>query len=279
MPQELVIRPAGAMHSLVPPQHVAETLRALSNQLEGQAPYQTISALPTVAQRSRLIERQKQVRSLVTPASESVAAQSRIAAAVGRMLGGWLNLKVGNVAETIAGFTDALQPLPGWAVELACEDFREGKATEMVLGVERKLSPDFAPSAARVFAVARAKLTDLYAEGALIDKLLTVKISPPTVSRTEQDEVAIMMADLSAKMGVMLDADRKREAAAARKLADEARARVAQFAADADRRRLARFNEAGLQPIYVNGRICDLDALPPDMQVRIDRDQDDVRDV
>lgn len=274
-----IARPAGAMHDIVPPPHVRDTEAILGNRLIADGAAHMITELPTPQQRQRLNERIKDVRALVAPASNSIAAMDRLQAVVLEMLGGHLNHRAS--ADTAVGWVQLLQELPGWAVVQVCEDFKRGAAFEVVNGVEKKLSPDFVPSAPRVYALARAKLDALYAEAELIRRVMSAKLAAPQIPKAEQDRVGAMMRDLSATLTAKDAAERLRHANAVRQQAQEARERAADITAAGDARRLARYAEMGLRPVYGPGNILveptllrDIDRVPVRME-GFDHDRDD----
>lgn len=271
---ELAIhRPPGAMADIVPPDHVRTVEAVLANGLVQLGREWGLEVLPTVQQRGRLNERAKDVRSLLRPFSESTGAAFRVAADLTDMLGAWVNLK-GMSAEdkqsVVTGYCKILGDLPGWAVSMVCTEFQEGRAVEIVDGKEKRLSPDFAPSAPRIHMLARAKLDDLHAEAALIQRLMTAKLASPVPAPEEQNRVAEMMKDVAANWAKKVADEDARDAERRRAAANEAEQRAREFHLQADRRRLARYAALGLKPVYVGSVLCDADALPGNLQVLVD---------
>lgn len=233
------VQPPGAMAPLHAADHIAVTISQLSNLLVDQhASVPTIERLPTAAERARLHERKQQIRSLIRPASEASAAQKRVSEAIGKMLGGWLNLRVGNVQEVIAGWTAKLQELPAWAICIICKELEEGTATfRDEKGQERKLSTEYAPSQATVYALARAKLDKLYAEAQLIERLMTAKLAAPTIAPEAQARVGALMADLAGSLSMRDAREREEARKTMRAEAKAAEDRAQQVIQDAARRR------------------------------------------
>jgi len=89
--------------------------------------------------------------------------------AVMLLLSGYPNLS-GDPKSLILAYVDTLKAFPAWAVEQACSDIRLGK----VDGV----SPDFAPTAARLAMVAESILAPVRTEAAKIARLLSAPVGP-----------------------------------------------------------------------------------------------------
>lgn len=269
MATEIVHQPPGAVAPLNTPPHIAMTEAVLQNLLGGTYSMPTIERLPTAQERGRLHERSMQIRSLLRPGADAVADRDRISAAVGELIGGWLNLRTDG-PETIAGFTAKLQELPAWAVAEACRDFQEGRATFEVDGKVQRSSPEYAPSSATIFLVARQKMDAVLAEQAMINRIMTAKLAAPDEDPVEREKVAGLIKDLATNMGTRQEAY---VAAAERESRDAlaaAKGRAAKFRVDADARRLARYAELGLKPVYVGDKLCDADALPARLQVMVE---------
>lgn len=272
-------QPPGAMAPLFAADHIRETMSALQNELIEVVPSPVIRRQPSKAERTRLHERKKQIHSLLQPAAMATEAQKRIGKAIGEMLGGWLNTRTGGDSGDfiIAGWTAKLCELPAWAVCLACSDFQEGRATFTEAGKERTLSPEYAPSQATVYRVAREKLDRLMAEAILIDRLMTAKLEAPPINPVEQARVGELLRDLADKMAATDNADRQRRIAEATGQRQEADERRRKFAADANARRLERYAELKLVPQYTaDGKLHDADALPPDLRrTTVERERDE----
>ncbi len=270
-------RPRGAMADIHAPQHIETTRLALANKLERRGTVDFISELPTVQERARLRERELSIRSLLAPASNSVGAQQLMGAALGEMLGGYLAVKLvgmdpakkqAAVRETISGYTQLLGELPGWAVALVCTEFKEGRAYEVVDGREKRLSPDFAPAAPRIHMLVRAKLDALYAEAETIKRIQTAKLAAPTIAPEEHQRVATMMRDVADQMLGKANAERKAEMAQTTKAANDARERAAAITKAGNGRRLARYAELGLVPVWLpDGKVV----VDPDLLNERDR--------
>lgn len=255
-------QPAGAMADLVAKPHIRAAIDSLSNCLESVAGKDTLTRLPTPIERSRINERSLDIRSLLSPATGSVAAMDRMAAAIGKMLGGWVNLKTASPAAVISGYTDLLKELPAWAVIATCEEFERGQAFEIIDGKERKLSPDFAPSAPRIYSLAREKLTPLYAEGRLCARLLSATLGRAPIPEAEQERVAAMFRDMADGMRMKSEAERKADRERSKVAVAEAQARSDAIVAEGNARRLARYRELGIKPVYVGERLMDADLVP-----------------
>lgn len=263
-------RPPGAMADLHAPQHI-ETLRImLHNRLDRQGMTDIMEVLPTQQERGRLRDRDLSIRSLLRPAHESVGAQSGIGAALGEMLGGYLAVKgtkAADAAEIIAGYVQSLQELPAWAVIQVCTEFKEGRAIEVVDGKEKRLSPDFAPTAPRIFMLARAKLDALNAEAESIRRILSAKIGVPTIGETERNRVGALMKHTADVFAGRAKAEREAESAKIAKEAQEARDRAASILRAANGQRIARYYELGLVPVF-----------SPDGKIVVDPDLLDEKD-
>lgn len=256
--------------------HVRAVVDRLGAQLEwSPGKGDTLPELPTISERSRLHERSRDLTSILRPASMAVADQERMGVAVGMMLGGFL-LKDANPQETIGGYCLLLQDLPAWAVIEACAEFARGEATETVVvdgvSTERRLSPDFAPKAARVHLYAAKKVEALKIEQAKIQRLMNARL-PDRMAMPDdpvmRDKVAGLMSGLANKMNAKQVSTREAERAAAREADNASAMRAAQFKKDADDRRLARYAALGLKPVYIGDLLCDPDALPDKHRYRV----------
>lgn len=276
----VVIRPL-ERNDLYPSPEIAALTALLANGLS-HGPSKRIEddvmdRLPTVVEKRRLHNRLRDLTAVLRPAEMAQAEMGTIGQAVGMMLGGWRNLKEGNPKEIIAGYTMVLKELPVWAVVRACGDFARGEAFEVVDGVEKKLSPDWAPSVARVYSVARAYMTEQIAEHNLINRLISCKRIAVAVDPEARKRVGEMLHDFSAKMGAKVqrerDADRVRSAAAAQ----EARDRAAAIRDEADRPILALYRSLGLQPVRSQvGRLVHPDHLSPQERLPAEYTDDDL---
>jgi hypothetical protein len=264
------------MADLHAPQHVATTIMALANKLERRGTADFISAQPTPQERGRLRERELSIRSLLAPTSNSVGAQQLVGAALGEMLGGYLEVKLvgmdpakkrAAVQEAIGGYAHLLQDLPGWAIVQVCTEFKEGRAYEVVDGREKRLSPDFAPAAPRIHMLVRAKLDALYAEAETIKRIQTAKLAAPSIAPEEHERVKVLMRETADQMLGKANAERKAEMANTSRMAQEARDRAAQILQAGNGRRLARYAELELVPVY-----------SPDGKVVVDPDKLHERD-
>lgn len=168
-----------------------------------------------------------------------------------------------NGPEVISGWLLKLQELPAWAVVSACNDFAEGRATfEDDDGRTHRMSTEYAPSQATVWRVAREKMVDQVAERDLINRIMSARLAAPEIADGERERVGKLMANLAADMGVKRAKERAVDAERARRESEAAAARRAEFKSAADKRRLARYAELGLRPVYRADELCDADALP-----------------
>jgi hypothetical protein len=257
---------AGQTAKLYPSEEVALLTDVLANGLapnpSGNPDRDEMVRLPNRHERGMLQSRSRDLSSLLRPASLAAAETARIGEAVGMMLGGWRNLKEGNPAEIIAGYTMLLKELPVWAVVKACGEFARGEAIEVVNGVERRMSPDWAPSAARVYTVARDHITAQVAESNRLHRLLSCRKISVAVDPAARERVGALLKDFSGGMTERVRKERDADRIRIEALAQEARDRAAKIREDADRPILALYASLGLQPVRTQvGRLVHPDHL------------------
>ncbi len=230
----------------------------------------TLERLPTYAERVKLENRLGEIQRILRPASMAEAEMKTLGAALAVMLGGWLNNRA-DASSTIQNYKVLVKDLPLWCVLAACRDFTDGEAYEEINGERKRLSPDFAPSAARLKVVARAKLDDVIAEQDRIRRLLSVKLTHLPAEALDPESRARVGEEIRALADgfkAATEADRKRSIAEAKAKADEARARSAKIREDAERPVLAEYAARGMQPVRAkNGML-----LHPDIAASLPKD-------
>lgn len=265
----------GGSPSVLPPRlHDADVDRLASGLAAGLEKTgggaDSLARLPTPSERSRMESRLRDIASMLRPASMAVAELKTLGGALGLLLGGY-NPK-SDPDSMVQTYKALLQDLPIWAVLSACQDFRDGAVFDEVKGERKRFSPDFAPTAPRVRSVAMAKLYNLHAEQVLLRRLLAVRVTHDKHQDPEARERAgAMMRELADGMKARDLADRQAHIAETKRKADEARARVRQFAEEANERVRALYRELGLVPVEgPNGRLIDPSLLTDEQRIPVE---------
>jgi hypothetical protein len=255
---------------LYPTDEMRRMTDVFTNSFESPRPIRgepdSLPRLPTVQERTRLHNRMRDLTALLRPASLSMAEREQVKAAVALMLSGWILQQGRNINpdDVIGAYTTLLCDLPVWAVVKTCGEFARGEAIEVINGEERKLSPEFAPSAPRVHAVARRHIEDQIAEESRLRRILDCKRIAVSANPEVQARVARLFNQMADGMRGRAEKDRAEERAAAAKGADEARDRAAKIREEADRPILDEYARLNLQPIRSQyGRLIHPDFLTP----------------
>jgi hypothetical protein len=167
--------------------------------------------------------------------------REKIGAALARMFSGFTNTKSLDPQTTIATYLVKLAELPAWAIEAAIYDVERGRVDG--------LSPDFPPSAARVFQLTEIKLTELREEKRKIETLVRAKVEEAPHSPESVARVGAMMKSLSEKMGgASIEGIKKAERDRKRTEADHRTIKRN------DASIILEYRMHGLEPVMVNGR-------------------------
>jgi hypothetical protein len=202
---------------------------------EGSGPV-VAAQVPTEQEKLALMGRLEKLKDTLLPASISQPEVARVAAAVAGMLGGgYTSLQNVDRKATIAGYTEALQDLPAWAVENGCGNVRHGKVDG--------LDPDWPPTHARMHLIAEKELAPVKLEQAQIMGVITLQLPP------QKDEAEAERMTAKAKAWL----DRSDPVAAhlmeglgiAKPASEEANKQLAEFTKNDIRRE---WEAAGLEP-------------------------------
>lgn len=137
---------------------------------EGAGPVEA-AAIPNEAERQALAGRLVRLDDTLLPASTTQDGVARVAAAVSAMLGGgYTSLQNVDKRTTIAGYTEALQDLPAWAVEKGCDNVRKGKVDD--------LDPKWPPTHAHLHQIAERELAAVRVEKSQIIGVLALQLPP-----------------------------------------------------------------------------------------------------
>lgn len=129
------------------------------------------AAIPTEAERRKLLVRCHALDATLRQASETAEDTARVAVAVSVMLGagGYASLQNVDREAKVAEYTWVLRDLPAWAVERGCDKVQRGKVKEV--------NPDWPPTGPRLHQVCEAEIASVKAEQHAIEQVL--KLQPP----------------------------------------------------------------------------------------------------
>lgn len=140
------------------------------------------------ALKSRLVE----CRRALMPVN-SISDRAKIGLALSRLFQGYAHTGSASPESSIAAYVAKLEELPMWAVEAAIADLARGRVEGM--------SPDFPPSAARIFQLAEAKMGDVKTEQRRIEVVLNARVAEePARHPDEVRRVAESMKTFAAEM-------------------------------------------------------------------------------
>lgn len=130
---------------------------------------------------------------------------ARASAAIGGLLAGFPALRTADAKSLVDGYLVTLADLPAWAIERACL----AAAREKIEG----LSPDFAPTAARLHQIADTEMQSVRGEMSGLRVVLSAEVEIE-ISDAERRRVAERMRqfadDFSASVAADVEEDRKR---------------------------------------------------------------------
>lgn len=221
------------------PAAIRVTLDRHLRRIERRGSVAMIDAALPVADQESLKGRLAAIRKLLMPIN-SAADREQIGGALTRMFARYPNTgAMTNPRGTIAAYVAALTDLPLWATLAAIEDIERGAV--------EGLSPDFAPSAPRIYQTAEQHVAPLRGEKVRIETVLGARID----AQVERDPAE------AARVGAQM-----------RALADGTAARVALEQVEADRRQRERdaasiartetmildeYRHHGIEPVMCNG--------------------------
>lgn len=216
------------------------------------------AAIPSGAERMAMVTRLNHLDDALLPASTTPNDVARVAAAVSSMLGGgYASLQNVDRRATIAGYTEALQDLPAWAVELGCDAVRKGKVAD--------LDPKWPPTHGHLHQIAEKQLAPIKAEQAQIAGVLALQLppQPDEAERARMAEAAKTWLDRSDPTAQKL-IEGSEESEAVR----EAKERTRQSMISGDREAIRReWEAAGLEPrgysLSLAKQLGKLDLAPP----------------
>lgn len=192
-------------------------------------------------QQNALKARLAECRRAMMPTS-SISERAKIGLALSRLFQGYAHTgSLGAGAESsVAAYVAKLSELPAWAVEAAIADIDRGRVEGM--------SPDFPPSAARIFQLAEAKTADVRSEQRRIEIVLQARVNEepsrhPDEVRRVADSMRALANDIAAKNPPESD--------------EEARRRKERIQRDIERQDAAmilEYHMHGFEPVMFNGR-------------------------
>jgi hypothetical protein len=187
------------------------------------------------ALKSRLVE----CRRAMMPMN-SISDREKIGLALTKLLSGFAHTGSMIPQITIAAYVSKLAELPAWAVEAAIADIDRGRVEGM--------SPDFPPSAARIFQLAEAKMSDVRSEQRRIEVVLNARVADgparhPDEVRRVAESMKTFAADMAAKIQPETDEQNQK------RRENDQRTKERQDAA-----LVLEYHMHGFEPVMFNGR-------------------------
>ena len=199
-----------------------------------------LPSLPSPALRKELTARKQTLFATLRPISLAVAEQENARRAISALLGAYeVNLRLGNLKATAAGYVAHLGDQPLFAILAAVEDFKHNRVFDIGKDGERVPFPlDRIPNAFRLLDQVKKCALEVQAEHHKIGRLLAIThtTDEPNVSPEEQAIVHARMSELTATMGRMLTTTRDHERRKISAEAQEARDRARRIVEEARRR-------------------------------------------
>lgn len=231
-----------AQPSLTADPAVSYAIRRYHSEIEFKARVPTLpAALPAgdkAAITNRLADVRKALRGLA-----GLTEREAVGAALSAMFAGFPNAKGLDPHSTIATYIAKLSDLPAWAIVAACTDVEHGAVAGM--------SPDYPPSASRMYQIAESKVAELRIEKRKIETVLSAR--PADVPARTPEEIE----RIATKMKVFAEDRAAKEqpdpAMRARQQAENERQTAERIKRnDADIQR--EYRAHGLEPVMFNGR-------------------------
>ena len=202
--------------------------------------YDALPALPSPALRKELASRKQALFATLRPISLAVAEQESARRAIGALLGAYeVNLRVGNLKATAAGYVAHVADQPLFAILAAVEDFKHNRVFDIGKDGERVPFPlDRIPNAFRLLDQVKKCAVEVQGEHHKISRLLAIThtTDEPNISPEEQAIVHARIAELTATMGRTQTATRDFERRKISAEAQEARDRAQRIVEEARRR-------------------------------------------
>lgn len=120
----------------------------------------------STSDRTSLAARIAHIRKHLMPVN-SEAERRDIGAALARLFSGWENIK-SDPMKMVTAYVQKLQDLPTWAVLTAISEAERGRV--------EGLSPDYPPSAARLYQIAEGRIANVCIEKDQIDRILKAEV-------------------------------------------------------------------------------------------------------
>ncbi|HWW46294.1 MAG TPA: hypothetical protein VNZ94_00445 [Xanthobacteraceae bacterium] len=220
---------------------VADTLSRHHRKIQWAGNSPTIAHAVPAADRNALTGRLTVLRKALMPMN-AMSDRQRIGTALMKLLAGYTNTAgITNPKATITAYIAKLDELPAWAIEAAINDIERGRV--------EGLSPDFPPSAARIFQVAETKLADVVREKGMVEQVLSARVVEQLPLR-DPDEVQRIAASMRA-----MAEEFKAQVAGDKEEADQKQKELSRRTIEAnDQRILAEYRMRGLEPAMFNGR-------------------------
>jgi hypothetical protein len=215
---------------------IARAINRHSRQIIQKGNVPTLADPVPAADREAISSRLAECHTLLTTLLPSERAS--LALALSRMLSGFKDPQT-NVEMIITAYVESLSDLPFWAVEASIMDIRRGRVTG--------LSPEFAPTIARVYQLTETKLEGIRVEKARIERILNARVDGIRSPDSQETlrvaaKIKTFAADFASKTeehGEKIDQKRKERE---QRASERCHAMI-----------LAEYQAHGLQPIYVNG--------------------------
>lgn len=143
--------------------------------------------------KATLQARQAECRRLLIPMS-AISDRERIGGLLAHLFSGYANTASLSPSQMIAAYISKLSELPAWSIEETIHDVERGRVDG--------LSPDFPPSAARLFQIADAKVAEIKTEKQKIDTIISARVATekPGPSQEERERVAVKFKELKKQM-------------------------------------------------------------------------------
>src|ERR1700675_4849793 len=186
--------------SLKPKPETAYAINRHSRQISHKGNIPTLPAPVPAEDKLAMISRLAECHKLMMPLNANERAP--LALALSLMFAGFNDHRAMDVEMIVTSYIRAFSTLPFWSVERAIFDIERGRV--------EGLSPDFRPTAARIFQVAEAKLAEIRAEKARIETILGAQVEDvPICDPAEVLRVEAKMKTFAAEFARQTEAQRE----------------------------------------------------------------------
>lgn len=209
-----------------------------------------LSRLPQPNERQALVERNRQLTSLLRPIHMAAAEMDTARQRIAQLLGGYFHLKV-DADEQTAGMVADMKDLPLWAIVKACDDVRDGHCYDMKDGKKIVIGRDYPPSVPRLVAQAKSHMQPFTDEKTRVGLILSVTRTrrPDPALAPKAIKEGLVQATKSALKGMNSDFDaalkKQSEIGARRRAEMDAKAKDT-----AEKSMLALYAQRGIRPVY-----------------------------